>query len=148
MSEHRQSIIQGMEKKVDIRIRLSALWAVLMFLYIYADFLSLYRPSEIDEIRGGMMGPVEVSEVSLMLVAFLVTIPALMVFFTLVLPQKLIRWSNLILGALFTLVNFINLVGEDWAYYIFFGITEVVITLLIIKLAWSHPHLKTKQKTR
>jgi hypothetical protein len=136
-----------MEKRIDIRIRLSALWAVLMFLYVYADILSLFRPGQIDEIRGGMMGPVEVSEVSLMLAALLVTIPALMVFFTLIFKPVVIRWSNLILGTLFTVVNIVNLFGEDWAYYIFFGITEVVITLLIIKLAWSHPHLKTKPKS-
>ncbi|MGH2700872.1 MAG: hypothetical protein ACRDJ2_03750 [Actinomycetota bacterium] len=44
--------------KVDTKIRLAAAWAALITLCIYADFLSLYRPGQLDEIpvRGATVG--------------------------------------------------------------------------------------------
>lgn len=125
-----------MADKVNIRVKLSALWAVLMFLYVYADVLSLFRPGQIDEIRQGMMGPLEVSQTTLLFASVIVIIPALMVFAPLVLKPKPNRWANLILGAVFTLVNIGNLVGESWIYYILFGLLEITVTLLIVRYAW------------
>jgi len=40
-------------------------------------------------------------------------------------------------GILYTVVNISNLIGEAWAYYIFFGIVEIVLTLLIFWYAWT-----------
>ena len=128
-----------MDKPVSINAKLSALWAVMMFLYVYADFLSLYRPGQIDEIRGGMMGPFEVSQGSLLVASIIVIIPALMIFLSQVLRDKVNRWVNLGAGILFTLVNISNLIGESWAYYLLFGVIEIAITLLIVWYAWQWP---------
>lgn len=129
------------DSKINVKFKLSALWAAMMFLYIYADTLSLFRPGQIDEIRSGKMGPLEVSELSLLAASVIVIIPALMIFLSLALPAKVNRWTNLILGVLFTLVNVGNVVGETWIYYLLFGILEIVITLLIIKFAWKWSRL-------
>jgi hypothetical protein len=47
------------------------------------------------------------------------------------------RWTNISLGILYTLVNIGNLIGETWAYYILFGIVEILMTLLIVRSAWK-----------
>ena len=119
------------------RARLSALWAVLVLLYVYADVLSLYRPGQIEEIADGRMGPVEVSQATLVAAAVVVIVPSLMVFLTLVLTGSVSRWSNLVLGVLLTLVNLLNLVGETWAYYLLFGALEIAVTVLIVWYAWQ-----------
>jgi hypothetical protein len=38
-------------RRVDPKLKLAAAWMALIALFIYADFLSLYRPGQIDEIR-------------------------------------------------------------------------------------------------
>jgi len=110
-----------------------------MLLYIYADILSLFRPGQIKEMIEGLMGPVPVTQVSLLTASILMIIPAVMVFLSLTLKPKVNRWANIILGVLYTVVNISNLIGETWAYYISFGIVEIALTLLIVWYAWRWP---------
>ena len=41
------------DTKVDVRIKLSALWVAIMFCYLYADILSLYRSDFLEQIMVG-----------------------------------------------------------------------------------------------
>ena len=125
--------------KMNVRLKLSALWAAMMFLYIYADVLSLFRPGQLDEITQGRMGPFQVSQGSLLIASIVVIIPALMVFLSLTLKPSVNRWTNITLGVLFTLVNISNLIGETWVFYLLFGALEIVLTLLIVRYAWTWP---------
>lgn len=125
------------ELKVTVRIKLSALWAALTLLYVYADVLSLFRPGQLEEMSEGLMGPVEATQVTLLLAATIVVVPALMVFLTLTLKAGLCRWTNLVLGVLYTAVNVGNLIGETWAYYLLFGALEIAVTALIVWYAWK-----------
>lgn len=123
--------------KIPLRLKLSALWAALMFLYIYADIFSLYKPGQIDEMLAGRMGFLPVTQGSLLTAALLMLIPAVMVFLSLELKPTVARWTNIVLGVVYTAVNIGNLVGETWAFYILFGIVEMALTLLIIWHAWN-----------
>ena len=125
------------DARIGVRAKLAALWATLMFLFVYADYLSLYRPGEIDKIRGGMMGPFEVTQAMLLVASVVVIVPAVMIFLSLVLPASINRWTNIAVGVVFTLINIANVLGETWVYYWLFGILEVVITLLILWYAWK-----------
>jgi uncharacterized membrane protein len=69
--------------------------------------------------------------------SILMMIPAMMVFLSLTLKPKVNRWANIIFGVLYTFVNISNLVGETWAFYIFFGSVEIVLTSLIAGYAWK-----------
>jgi len=122
--------------RIPVQMKLSALWASLMFLYIYADFLSLYRPGQMEEAMAGRMGPLPVTQGSVLAAAVLMLIPALMIFLSPVLQPRAARWANIVLGLLYTAVNIGNLVGETWAFYILFGIVEIALTLLIVGYAW------------
>ena len=66
-------------------------------------------------------------------------IPAVMVFLCLTLKPKINRWTNIILGGLYIAVNISNLIGETWVYYLFFGIIEIGLALLIVWYAWKWP---------
>jgi len=124
------------DMKINVKMKLAALWVAMMLLYIYADILSLFRPGQIEEMIEGLMGPFPVTQGSLLTASILMIIPAVMVFLSLTLRPKVNRWANVTLGVLYTLVNISNLIGETWAYYIFFGIIEIVLTLLIVWYAW------------
>ncbi|MHB0857951.1 MAG: DUF6326 family protein [Anaerolineae bacterium] len=127
-----------------MKIKLSALWAALMFLYIYADHFSLFRTGQLAEMMAGRMGPFPVTQESLLTASLLMLIPALMVFLSLALKPQVDRWVNIVLGLLYTAVNIGNLVGETWAFYILFGIVEMALTLLIVGHAWRCYHLETR----
>ena len=126
-------------RRVDPKLKLAAAWMAMIALYIYADFLSLYRPGQIDEIRRGVMGPLEVSQATLVLASLIVIIPAVMIVLSLLLPARVNRPLNLVLAILYTLVNISNLVGEGWVYYVLFGIAEIAITVHIFLTAWRWP---------
>jgi Family of unknown function (DUF6326) len=123
--------------KINVKMKLSALWVALMLLYIYADWFSLFRTGQIEEMISGRMGPFPVTQGSLLSASILMMIPAVMVFLSLTLKPKINRWVNIILGVLYTFVNISNLIGETWVYYIFSGVVEIALTLLIVWYAWK-----------
>ena len=123
--------------RIPVKMKLSALWAALMLLYIYADHFSLFRTGQIEEMMSGRIGPFPVTQGSLLAFSILMMIPAVMVFLSLALKPTVSRWANIILGVLYTFVNISNLIGETWAYYMFFGVVVIVLTLLIVWYAWK-----------
>ena len=123
--------------KINVKLKLSALWAALMFLYIYADIFSLFKPGVIEEMAAGRMGPFPVTQSSLFAASLLMVIPAVMVALSITLKPGVNRWVNIILGVLYTCVNISNLIGEPWAFYVLFGTSEIVLTCLIVWLAWK-----------
>ena len=128
---------EKVDGQIPVQVKLSALWAALMFLYIYADIFSLYKPGQIEEVMAGRMGPLPVTQGSLLAASIMMLFPAFMVFLSLALKPRVARWANIILGVLYTAVNIGNLVGETWAFYIFFGLVEMALTLLIVGYAWK-----------
>jgi len=124
--------------KINVKMKLSALWVALMLIYIYADILSNFKPGAIEKMMDGFMGPFPVTQGSLLSASILMIIPAVMVFLSLTLKYKVNRWANTVLGVLFTLVNFSNLIGEtSWIFYIAFVVVESVLSLLIVWNAWK-----------
>lgn len=61
-----------------------------------------------------------------------------MVFLSVALKPRANRWANIILGIIYTLIMLISMQGA-WAFYIFFGIIEVILTILIVWYAWTWP---------
>jgi hypothetical protein len=127
------------DMKINVGMKLSALWVAMMLLYIYADILSLFRPGQVEKMLEGFMGPFPVTQGSLLTASILMIIPAVMVFLSLTLKSKINRWVNIVAGVLYMLVSISNLIGETWVYYLLFGAVEIVCALLITSLAWKWP---------
>jgi hypothetical protein len=123
--------------KINVKMKLSALWVALMLIYIYADILSNFKPGAIEKMMDGFMGPFPVTQGSLFSASILMMIPAVMVFLSLTLKSKVNRWTNIILGVLYTFVNISNVIGETWFFYIFLCAVEIVLTFLIVGYAWK-----------
>ena len=129
--------------KINVKIKLSALWATVMFLYIYADHLSLFKPGLLEEIIA-VETPLG-SQISLLAAAILMTIPSIMIFLSLALKAKVNRGANIIVGIAYTSINLLmnlllDLLSDDpSAFYIFFAIVEAGATALIVWYAWKWP---------
>jgi len=124
--------------RVPVQLKLAALWASVMSCYIYGDFLGLYRPGDIKGILAGegLLGPT--SQRSLLAVAILIAVPAVMIFLSLALPPRLTRWLNILVGVLLTAIVLMTIPGS-WAFYIFLSVIEVVLQLLAVWYAWRWP---------
>jgi hypothetical protein len=72
----------------------------------------------------------------------MMAIPSVMVFLSLALKPNLNRWVNIILGVVYTVIILITM-PDAWAFYIFLGIVEVVLTALIVWYAWNWPRQET-----
>ena len=48
--------------KIDVKIKLSALWITLMFCYSYADVLGFYSPGNLAEILTGEIAGVPLTQ--------------------------------------------------------------------------------------
>ncbi len=124
--------------KLHVRFKLSALWAALMFCYIYGDYFGLYVPGKLKGMLGGE-GPVgRVSEGSLVATALLLAVPGLMIFLSLALSPRFCRWLNFALGVFYTAIMLMTMPGAWW-FYITLGVIEVVLSLLIVVYAWRWP---------
>ncbi len=125
--------------KINIKIKLSALWIAVNILYIYVDVYSFYRPGIIEDAIAGKVWTFQITQVWLLGVIILMTIPSLMVFLSLALPVKANRWTNIIVGILYIVVTLGMTIGESYAFYIFGSIVETVLLLLIVVYAWKWP---------
>ncbi len=84
----------------------------------------------------GLIGPT--SQASLLAVAALIAVPAVMIFLSLALPAKLTRWLNMVVGVLLTAIVLMTIPGS-WAFYIFLSVIEVTLQLLAVGYAWRWP---------
>jgi hypothetical protein len=124
--------------KIHVKIKLSALWAAVMFCYIYGDHFRLFQQGELQGMLEGKMWSLPVTQELLLGTSILMAIPGVMVFLSLALKPNLNRWVNIILGVAYTAIVLITMPGA-WAFYIFLGIVEVALTVLIVWYAWSWP---------
>jgi hypothetical protein len=124
--------------KVNIRIKLSALWTAVMFCYIYGDYFELYVPKKVEGLLNGqnMLD----TPIKLFTATFILTIPALMIFLSLILSPKLSKWLNVGVGiffTLFTLLVGISSISEWRIFYVFLALVESNITAIITWQAWT-----------
>ncbi len=132
------------DPKINIKIKLSGLWASMLFLFIYVDYFGLFKPGVMEKIIEGEAAHtgIQITQVFLLAVIILMMIPSLMIFLSLALKAKANRWTNIIVG-IFNIVLVVGgLIGESWAYYIFASIVEVVLLSLIVWYAWKWPKLE------
>src|ERR1700682_4049086 len=124
--------------KIHVKMKISALWASVMFCYIYADYFGLYVPGALQRMLEGKMGPLGPTTQGVLLgTSLMMAVPSIMIFLSLALRPNLNRWLNIIFGAIYTVIILITM--WDWAFYIFFGIIEVVLTALVVWYAWKWP---------
>src|SRR5919201_1373398 len=122
--------------RVNVRLKIAALWAATLFLFAYGDIFGFFRPGTIQDVMAGKVAGIQVSQGFLLATSVYIAIPSAMVFLTLVLRPAINRWTNVVLAGLYAASVVLLSVGETWAYYYFLSAVEAVLLGLIVWYAW------------
>jgi hypothetical protein len=128
------------EAQLPVQAKLAAAWTSFMFLYIYVDYLALYKPGFIDDILVGVIHEFDTGPTFVALALTLVAIPILMILLSTTLPARVNRATNLVVATLYIPVSMYNADGESWTF--FYGLTiglEVLLLAFILRSAWTWP---------
>ena len=123
--------------KVNIKIKLAALWASALFCYLYGDYFQLYTPDKVNSLITGENNLD--SPTKLLIASIVMAIPSIMVGASIILKPKINRILNIIFGTLFTLMMIIIGIystNEWYLFYVFLAFLESIITALIVWYAW------------
>jgi hypothetical protein len=133
---HRQPLE---DRPVPVRLKLSALWASIMFIYVYVDIFGFFKPGTIEDILVGRVWEFDITQGWALGALALMTIPSLMVCLSLLATARATRWVNVVIASLYIPVSIGNVVGETWAYIWVGAAVEVGLLLLIVRYAWTWP---------
>lgn len=137
------------ELKVNTRIKLAALWASVMFFYIYGDYFALYIPGQASKLVSGdtlLDTPIKVFAASV-----LMSLPPLVIIATVTARAAIARWANLIFGLIFTAIMLLIAVTSipitaEVSAYVFYALIESCITVAIMWQAWRWPKAQADKK--
>jgi hypothetical protein len=121
--------------KVNIRVRLAALWTSVTFCYLYGDYFELYTPGKVEGLFSGDHGMG--SPVFLFIASVVMAIPPLMIFLSLVLRPIVAKWFNIASGMLFTVMMVLIAVVSLTPWYIFYVFLALVEATLTSMIVWN-----------
>ena len=131
--------------RIGVRLKISALWIAMLFLFAYGDIFGLLRRGTIQDVIAGKISGMKITQTFLFAVSVYIAIASAMVFLTLVLRPRLNRWANIVLSILYIVSIVASAVGDDWVYYYFLSCAESVLLLLIIRYAWTWPRQMSRE---
>lgn len=123
---------------INPRVKIAALWASMLFVFVYVDLFSLYRADVRADIEAGKISAFSIGQGYLLGVIVYVALPSLMLFLSLVLPVKVTRLTNIVLAVLYGLTIAASAVGE-WGYFILGSAIEAALLAGIAYYAWTWP---------
>jgi len=136
----------GGENLEDWKIKISVLWLLNLVTSLGYMIFSIFEPGALQqflstgEIGGMKMGP----EILLIGAIEIVLVPFVMAFLTLILKDSMNRWSNIILGIVYTVLGVLTFgeaLGKLSAYGTLMTFLILITAPLIVWYAW-----KSKQK--
>ena len=117
----------------EIKIKLAALWVVLMLTYLLGDVLRIFS----GDFKAGEIGGMQISQTMYLGMAVLMVIPIVMVFLSLTLKHPVSRWANIIVAIFFFVFNLIGLPTYPSAYDKFLIVVGLVFNVLTVWYAWK-----------
>ena len=120
------------------RLKIAGAWTSLMFCYLYDDEFGLYRTGKLAAISAGRtpLGPT--TQQLLLLFSVMMSVPAVMVFLSLVLPRAISRVLNIVLGALYAVIVVVTMI-HGWQFDLYFLALDVALSAAIVLLALRWP---------
>src|SRR5918995_3469636 len=111
---------------VNVRIKISALWTSMLFVFVYVDLFSLYRSDFRPDLEAGEISGFTINQSFLLGITVYVAIASLMVFMALILRLRINRIANVALGIVYALTVIGGAIGE-WNYYILGSAIELAL---------------------
>ncbi len=127
--------------KLPVKIRIAVLWIWMAVAISAHSLLFLFMPGAIEEMLSGEM---HYGEGMLLFESFFWLIPLVMAFLSVTLRDTSVRWLNVILGGIFTIMNIIHLINAinyfgTAVYKILIVGSTIVATFLIFLYALRWP---------
>ena len=116
----------------NTQIILAGTWVVVTLIYLYGDVLRICSGD-----LAKAMPQVNFNQFTWLGIAVLMLIPILMVFLSLVLPQPVGRWANLIAAGFFLLFNLLRLPTYPSLYDKFLLAVSIVFNGVTMMYAWN-----------
>lgn len=129
-------------RPLPVQARLAAAWTSFIFLYVYVDVLNFYKPGVVDGILAGLVWEFEVSAPLITVFLVSVSIPAMMVALSAILPPRANRITNLVVASLYVPFTLFNAVGETGEWAAFYGISiglELLLLAFVLRTAARWP---------
>jgi len=130
------------ERQMPVQAKLAAAWTSFMFLYLYVDYLYLYKPGFVDDILVGVVHEFDIGPTFFAMALTLLAIPILMIVLSMTLPARVNRTINLVVAPLYIPFSMYNADGASWPYVYFYGLSiglEVLLLVFILRAAWTWP---------
>lgn len=124
--------------RVNVRMKISALWTAMLFVFAYVDIFGFFRADVRADIEAGVVGGFAVNQTFLVATTLYIAIPSLMVFGALVLRPRINRMANAALSIIYAITIIAGAIGE-WNYYIFGSAVEVALLAAIFYYARTWP---------
>ena len=117
---------------MDTKNILSVTWVVVTLIYLYGDVLRICSGD-----LAKSMADNNLNQFVWLGIAVLMLTPILMVFLTLVLPQSVSRWANIIVAAFFFLFNLVGLPTYPSLYDKFLLAVSMGFNVVTVWYAWN-----------
>ena len=124
--------------KVNVRVKISALWTAMLFVFAYIDIFGFFRSDVRADVEAGVVSGFTVNQTFLLVTTIYILIPSVMVFGALVLRPRINRIVNITLSIVYALTIIAGAVGE-WTYYIVGSAIEVALLAAIFHYARTWP---------
>lgn len=130
---------------IDIKLRLSALWIAVMFVYAYVDIFGLMRADFLESLLDGEIvnTPLQVNQGFLVFAVGYILPASLMIPLSLSLSPTANRRANLIAAGIYAITIAAACVGETWIYFLLGSAVELVLLAIIARIAWRWPAATT-----
>ena len=117
---------------MDTKIVLSATWIVVTLIYLYGDVFRICS-GDFEKLMANM----NFNQFVWLGIAVLMLTPILMVFLTLVLPQPVSRWANIIVAVFFFLFNLVGLPTYPPLFDKFLLAVSIIFNGVTVWYAWT-----------
>ena len=127
---------------MELKLKISILWIVSSLIGLSSGLLSFMEPGMITDLMDGEVAGMQITNEFLLLFSILVLITVFMPFLTITLKGQANRWTNIILGIVFTALSLIDLndyITKQSGYAILLTIAGMVTTVLIVWYAYKWP---------
>lgn len=128
--------------QVNVKIKIAALWVSAELLYLYGDVIGFWSPGTIQRMMEGDMVVLKVTPLVLLGIAVVMSIPPIMIALSLWFRPVVSRALNVIFGLAEAALMAYTMI-DAWKYgmyfYVYLGVVEVIVTLLIVWLALTWP---------
>ncbi|MFY0690087.1 MAG: hypothetical protein JXQ90_23140 [Cyclobacteriaceae bacterium] len=134
-------MITHSSQPIDTSVKLAALWASLMSLYIYADYFEMKIPQ--DPTKGSDTPFGAISPELLVYFSMLMIVPALMIFQSFFLKPIISKWLNIFFGSFYTIISLLIIIiswNDEWRrFFVMYNFIELLPLSLIIFSAIKWP---------